>query len=116
MAKKQFTLDKYEEIKKVLNDNHISSKDLDKYIRLKALRYDRHRELNTLSDAAMIAAINNDYDKNLTLVNDCCYVDTSNPDYDVWHCMHDDGTVYTYNGKKDECKQYTVDLEGVAHD
>ena len=81
-----------------------------KYIRLKSLLYDRHRELNTLSDAAMITAINNDYDKNFALVNDHCYVDTSNSDYDVWHSMNDDGTVYTYNDKKDAYKQYTVDM------
>lgn len=116
MAKKQFTLDKYEEIKKVLEDNKISSKDLDKYIRLKSLRYDRYRELNNLTDAAMITAISNDYDKKFTLVNDNCYVDTSNPDYDVYHCVKDDGSVYTYNGKKDAYKQYTIDPEEAAHD
>lgn len=111
MAKKQFTLDRYEEIKKLLKDNNISSSDLDDYIRLKALRYDRHKELNILSDTAMITTINKGYDKKFTLRYSYCYVDTSNPDYDVCHCMNDDGSVYTFNGKKDVYKQYTVDFK-----
>ena len=56
--KKQFNIERYNEIKKILKDNDISSSDLDKYIRVKALRYERYCELNTLSDDEMIAKVN----------------------------------------------------------
>ena len=58
MAKKQFDMNRYNEIKKVLKDNNISSKELDKYIKLKALRYERYCELNELSDEEMIEKVN----------------------------------------------------------
>ena len=60
--KKNFTLDRYKEIKKVLKDNNISSQELDKYIKLKALRYERYCELNELSDEEMIAKVNDNSD------------------------------------------------------
>ena len=56
--KKQFNIERYNEIKKVLEDNNISSKELDKYIKLKALRHERYCELNELSDEEMIAKVN----------------------------------------------------------
>lgn len=55
---KQFDMNRYKEIKKLLKDNNISSKELDKYIKLKVLRHERYCELNTLSDDEMIAKVN----------------------------------------------------------
>lgn len=56
--KKQFTMEKYEEIKKLLEDNKVSSKDLDKYIQTKALRYQRYREEIVATDDEIIAFVN----------------------------------------------------------
>ena len=60
MAKKDFDMNRYNEIKKVLKDNNISSKELDKYIKLKVLRHERYCEENNLSDEEMIAKVNDD--------------------------------------------------------
>jgi hypothetical protein len=59
MAKK-FTIEKYEEIKKLLTDNKVNSSDLDKYILVKQIRYDRYRELNTYTDDEIIQLANNE--------------------------------------------------------
>jgi trehalose-6-phosphate synthase len=56
---KKFTIEKYEEIKKLLTDNKVSSSDLDKYILVKQVRYDRYRELNTYTDDEIIQLANN---------------------------------------------------------
>lgn len=56
--KKQFSMEKYEEIKKLLEDNKISSKDLDKYIQTKALRYQRYKEEIVATDDEIIAFVN----------------------------------------------------------
>jgi hypothetical protein len=56
--KKEFNMDRYEEIKKLLADNKVSSFDLDKYIEVKALRYARHKQENTLNDDEIIARVN----------------------------------------------------------
>lgn len=59
MAKKKaFDMNRYEEIKKILKDNKIDSKDLDKYIQTKALKYKRYREEIFNSDDDIIKIVN----------------------------------------------------------
>ena len=58
MAKKDFSIDKYDKIKKLLTDSKVSSADLANYIKLKSLRYARHKEELELTDEEMIAQIN----------------------------------------------------------
>ena len=58
MAKKLFNLERYEEIKKILEDAKISSKELQQYIDMKALRYARHKEENTYTDDEIIKIVN----------------------------------------------------------
>jgi hypothetical protein len=59
MAKK-FTMEKYDEIKKLLADNKVSSSDLNDYILVKKLRYDRYRELNDYTDEQILELVNNE--------------------------------------------------------
>ena len=59
MAKKKlFTMERYEEIKKLLTDNKVSSSDLDNYLKVKELRYQRHQELNTFTDTDIESIVN----------------------------------------------------------
>lgn len=58
MKKKAFNMERYEEIKKILKDNKIDSKDLDKYIQTKALKYQRYCLENTYSDDDIIKIVN----------------------------------------------------------
>lgn len=67
MAKKKiFDMKRYEEIKQILKDNKIDSKDLDKYIQTKALKYQRYREENTFSDDDIIKIVNGEEVKLIT--------------------------------------------------
>ena len=51
-------MEKYEEIKKLLSDNKITSDDLDKYLEVKALRHARYQELNMMTDNDIEAIVN----------------------------------------------------------
>lgn len=67
MAKKKtFSMERYEEIKQILKDNKIDSKDLDKYIQTKALKYKRYREEIFNSDDDIIAIVNDEDIKLIT--------------------------------------------------
>ena len=56
--KKEFTVEKYEEIKNLLSTNKITSHDLDCYIKTKALRYERYQELNEYTDEQILDIVN----------------------------------------------------------
>ena len=67
MAKKKiFNMERYEEIKQILKDNKIDSKDLDKYIQTKSLKYKRYREEIFNSDDDIIAIVNGEDIKLIT--------------------------------------------------
>ena len=53
-----FNNERYEEIKKILNDNKISSKDLAQYSVYKRLKYLRHRQEIDCTDEEIEAYVN----------------------------------------------------------
>lgn len=57
-SKKEFTNERYEQIKTLLSDNKITSSDLDKYMETKKLRHQRYQQLNTYTDEEIMDIVN----------------------------------------------------------
>lgn len=53
----------YQQIKKILDDNGINSKDLDYYLRVKSLRYLKHKKEVFLNDQEIELAVQKGLDK-----------------------------------------------------